>query len=235
MDYAVEFNHTGTHYVWVLGGPDTSTGTPTGNDSLHVGLDGQAVPSADRISFAGKWKWSNATMDAAVARVNVRSTGRHIVNVWMREDGFIIDKLVLTTDPDYVPTGSGPAESPQTNGTLTAPAINPKAGNFSDRVTVTLTAEPQAVIYYTLNGSSPTRNSTRYQGAFELSTTTTVKALAVATDYIDSTISEATFTVVPKDDTSGAFHQDRATNGWCRSRPRTLPPMSPRALIAGSA
>ena len=31
----------------------------------------------------------------------------------MWEDGFVIDKLVLTTDAGYVPLGTGPAESPR--------------------------------------------------------------------------------------------------------------------------
>jgi hypothetical protein len=31
----------------------------------------------------------------------------------MREDGFIVDKVLLTDDPDYIPAGLGPAESPR--------------------------------------------------------------------------------------------------------------------------
>lgn len=50
-------------------------------------------------------------MDGPVATVNVATTGVHVVDVWMREDGFIIDKLVITTDPSFAPTGLGPAES----------------------------------------------------------------------------------------------------------------------------
>jgi hypothetical protein len=34
----------------------------------------------------------------------------------MREDGFTVDKLLLTTDPNEVPSGLGPAESPRTGG-----------------------------------------------------------------------------------------------------------------------
>ncbi len=34
-----------------------------------------------------------------------------MVSIWMREDGLILDKLVLTTDPGFTPAGSGPAES----------------------------------------------------------------------------------------------------------------------------
>ena len=31
-----------------------------------------------------------------------------MVNIWMREDGLAIDKFVITSDPDFVPTGVGP-------------------------------------------------------------------------------------------------------------------------------
>jgi hypothetical protein len=37
----------------------------------------------------------------------------HTINVWMREDGFVFDKLVLTTSATYTPTGSGPPSSPR--------------------------------------------------------------------------------------------------------------------------
>jgi hypothetical protein len=33
------------------------------------------------------------------------------VNFWMREDGFLMDKLILTTDSAFTPAGTGPAES----------------------------------------------------------------------------------------------------------------------------
>ncbi len=33
------------------------------------------------------------------------------VNVWVQEDGIFIDKIVLTTNSSYTPSGTGPAES----------------------------------------------------------------------------------------------------------------------------
>ena len=45
LDYRINFVKTGVHYVWVRGvGPTGS------DDSVHVGLDGAAVATADRIS-----------------------------------------------------------------------------------------------------------------------------------------------------------------------------------------
>ncbi len=107
LDFSVNFTTTGIHYVWIRGfGPNAQ------GDSLHVGLNGQAISSADRIQgFNSSWKWSNQTMDGVRAAINVAKSGIHTINVWMREDGFFIDKIVLTTNPGYVPSGTGPAES----------------------------------------------------------------------------------------------------------------------------
>ena len=112
LDYQVEFVTTGTHYIWVRGfGPSTAS------DSLHVGLNGAEVSSADNIagfSPTKQWVWSNQRQSTgAVRTLNITSPGVHTINVWMRESGMVFDKLVLTKDASYVPTGVGPAESPR--------------------------------------------------------------------------------------------------------------------------
>jgi hypothetical protein len=47
----------------------------------------------------------------------------------MREDGFIIDKIVMTTNPNYVPTGTGPVES-RNNGLKIANMITSVAADI---------------------------------------------------------------------------------------------------------
>ncbi len=110
LDYEVNFAKKGTHYVWVR-----SYRTGGNDDSLHAGLDGQENTTANRIQCAGpdnSWNWSNGTMDAPRrATIEVPSAGVQTFNIWMREDGSRIDKILLTTNPDYVPTGTGPIES----------------------------------------------------------------------------------------------------------------------------
>jgi len=120
VDYTVQFTQAGTHYIWVRG-----LGATTSDDSLHVGLNGQEIGSSDRLSgFAPTWTWSNQTMDGAVAAFTVPTPGEHTLNVWMREDGTLFDKILLTTNPTYpTPTGHGPAESPQ--GTPPPPETEP--------------------------------------------------------------------------------------------------------------
>ena len=98
LDYQVEFSQTGRYYVWIRG-----MGQTDDDDSLHVGLDGREITSSDRISLftpLSSLTWSQGTMDGPVATIDIDSAGAHTINVWMREDGFIFDKLVLTFESD---------------------------------------------------------------------------------------------------------------------------------------
>jgi hypothetical protein len=108
LDYEINFVKTGTYYVWVRG-----WGVDGGADSIHSGLDNQAIATADRITgFMTNYRWTNAAYeDPERIMFDVTTPGKHTLNIWMREDGAIVDKIVLTTNPDYQPTGDGPPES----------------------------------------------------------------------------------------------------------------------------
>lgn len=107
LTFTVDFSTTGTYYVWIRG-----IGLSANDDSCHVGLDGVAVPSADRITgFTSGLSWSRSTMDGPFATLQVSQAGLHDVNLWMREDGLSVDKIALTTNPGFWPVGNGPAES----------------------------------------------------------------------------------------------------------------------------
>ena len=75
-----------------------------------------------------------------------------------------------------------------------APAISPAGGTFngSQQVTITDTVSG-ATIYYTTDGSTPTTGSTKYTAPFQLSTDTTVQAIASASGYLQSAVSSATY------------------------------------------
>lgn len=114
-DYFVEFTQPGTYYVWVRGLADSAPGVGQ-NDSINVGLDGVLPAASDRIGFSpfgAGYVWSGTTLDGnSRASVVVETPGRHTIKVWMREDGFLLDKVLFSNNPDFVPTGSGPPEKP---------------------------------------------------------------------------------------------------------------------------
>lgn len=83
-----------------------------------------------------------------------------------------------------------------------APVISPNGGTFTGSQTVTITcAAPDAAIYYTTDGSTPTADSTKYSGGFTLTASAAVKAFAVSADAAASDIVTAVFT--KKSGTSG--------------------------------
>jgi len=128
LEYEIDFVKTGTYYPWILAwGPDGNS------DTCHVGLDGQEINTADQLHrWENNYRWSNDTRSASGherASFEVTSTGLHVLNIWARESGLIIDKIVLTTNPDYTLTGTepGPPESPRGTRTI-ASDPNPADG-----------------------------------------------------------------------------------------------------------
>lgn len=110
LDFVVHFVRTGHYYVLVRG-----LGAP-GDNSCHVGVDGAPAPAADRISPPGDAPlptptWISTTLDGPGASLDVTTTGTHTISVWMMEDGFGFDRLILTTNPSFSPVGAGPAPS----------------------------------------------------------------------------------------------------------------------------
>ena len=119
-----QVSRAGTHYLVARGyGEDGS------DDSFHAGLNGVEITTSDRITgFSGSLRWSGTTMDGnTMAEFEVPSAGEHTLNVWMREDGFIVDKFILTTNPDFEPPNDdkGPPESPQGGGASGGGASGP--------------------------------------------------------------------------------------------------------------
>src|SRR6266404_3798797 len=109
LDYRVYFTTSGTFSVWVRGAGDSDAAG--GNDSISLGLDGAIAYRINGVfpQSAG-YAWGQ-TATPAGATFTVPTPGYHVLNAWMREDGFGFDKLVLSSNPTLNPTGIGPAES----------------------------------------------------------------------------------------------------------------------------
>lgn len=89
---------------------------------------------------------------------------------------------------------------------VVTPTITPNGGTIFKEQDITLSCNTKdASIYYTIDGSEPTVSSTKYEGAFTLSASATVKAIAVKEGYNDSQVASATYTVVSNDATKYRF------------------------------
>ena len=75
-------------------------------------------------------------------------------------------------------SGSQNSGSEQQQNTLAKPTIS-GANPFTESTEVTMSGPEDAEIYYTTDGSTPSAQSTLYEGGFTLSDTTTVKAIAI--------------------------------------------------------
>jgi hypothetical protein len=93
-----------------------------------------------------------------------------------------------------------------------APAFNPAGGTYTSAQTVTITSSTSgASIRYTINGTTPTATTgTLYSGPVNISTTTTLRAIAFKSGNTDSTVTTATYTI----NTTGGGTTITPTNGF---------------------
>jgi hypothetical protein len=76
------------------------------------------------------------------------------------------------------------------------PTFNPAPGTYSSAQQVTIsTTTPNATIYYTTDGSTPTTASTKYTGPVAISTTETLKAIATASNLTNSAVASGLYTI----------------------------------------
>jgi N-acetylneuraminic acid mutarotase len=98
-------------------------------------------------------------------------------------------------------TGYGNSAIATANYTITLPAaatptFNIPAGNYNSPQSVTISdTTPGAVIYYTINDATPTASSNVYSIAIAVSTSETLKAIAMATGYSPSQVASAAYTI----------------------------------------
>jgi hypothetical protein len=107
LTYRVDFGREGRYFVWLRayagGGKD---------NTAFIGIDGAWNPVPAQVCGAAGWDWTSALRDEAAggtcseterAWLDVEAAGPHNVQVSLREDGFELDQLFLTLDPDVAP------------------------------------------------------------------------------------------------------------------------------------
>ena len=148
LSFDLDVTTTGDYYIWVR-----MWATDANANSVHVGVNGAINPSSKGAQLAtlGEWTWLRLARGASALTHTIDTPGANTFNIWMREDGTIVDKAILTTDVDFVPTGEGPAESPQVTS---AAALAGKAGDAAAGKQI-LGDEIQLPTEYALNGNYP--------------------------------------------------------------------------------
>ena len=155
LTYKVQFQTPGRYYVWARA---FSSGSE--DNGLHVGIDGTWPESGQRLQWcAGKnsWHWESKQRteeqhcgEAHKIFLDVPAAGVHEIHFSMREDGFELDRWVMTTDRDFErPEGIGPTS-------LIHAGTAPKAFALVEAAPASA-PEPEASS--TSNQNSPTRTS----------------------------------------------------------------------------
>ena len=89
--------------------------------------------------------------------------------------------------------------------TCSKPTFSPAAGSYEGTQNVTITSTTGATIYYTTDGSTPTTTSSVYSTAIPVAADMTIKAYAVKSEYNDSEVAEAAYTITEGPDVTIAF------------------------------
>jgi len=112
MSWEIEFTSTGTYYVWARMAQNTDD-----HDAIHIGLDGNLTSYGGEGMFVADpgWNWANSIENETLnwrAFVDVATPGRHTFDVWVKEDGVQLDRLVLVQSATWTPgQTTGPNES----------------------------------------------------------------------------------------------------------------------------
>jgi hypothetical protein len=119
--------------------------------------------------------------------------------VWMRQSEIVGNTVKLKGQTD---NGTHATENVSVvaigaaDNTAPTVDVDPDSKSFNDKVSVTITTNDNtATIYYTTDGSTPTASSTVYTGAFDVTTTTTVKAIAIDPVGNESSVDSETYTL----------------------------------------
>ena len=145
MQYEIEFTETGSYYVWAR-----VYGEADGDLTVHGGVDGVVSASKLEGNVEAQWTWTNLDTKDKRVTVGILTPGPYTFNVWMRDDGLYIDKIVLTTDPDFTPTGLGPTESSR------ASSAPESMSTMQDAGALRLTKEQEEIpVEFVLDGNYP--------------------------------------------------------------------------------
>ena len=118
---------------------------------------------------------------------------------------------------------------------LPKPVITPLGGDFANAVTVTLAEDaPGVSLYYTLDDTTPTADSTRYTGPFAITNTANLKVVALKPGAVDSGVATAAFNNTAAAGHGGGLTGEYWAGGANPDAPATLTRTDPEVDANGS-
>lgn len=168
------------------------TVTNTGNQLLHLALPA-SVPNSYTVQPGQGFSENQAviapqaTAVFSVQPVTGLGAGPHTAQITVTD-------VVAVGETHKIEKSIPVSFTVQDQQTVAAPSITSE-GYFIDALTVTITCATQgASIHYTTDGTEPTEQSALYTAPLALTEAATVRAIAVKTNWINSTVASQTFT-----------------------------------------
>src|SRR5271165_3666745 len=176
-------------WTFTANSASTTTATPTFSLSAGTYLGTQTVSISDSTSGAAIFYTLDGTTPATSAggstlaySIPITVSASETINAIATASGY---------SPSAVATAAYVIKSQ-----VAAPTFSPGAGTYSSPQTVAIsTTSPNASIYYTTNGTTPTTSSTVYTAPLTVSASETVQAMATASGFFNSNVSSAAYTI----------------------------------------
>ena len=196
----------GSDRLWMLGGgtsPDNA-GTQYGNDLWLYQINSGSLPSAALPTFT---PGTSTVLSGQQITLSDASPG---ASIYYLPNGATTPTLY--TQPIQVAgsislsafaAAAGYLNSPVATANYTVLPANPPvfslaAGTYATAQSLTITdATSGAAIYYTVDGSTPTVNSTLYNGPISITASQNVQAIAVAAGFSVSSVTSAIYSIWP--------------------------------------
>jgi hypothetical protein len=160
---------TGSSTTLTAGSP----GSVSSSDCTLYGLGSSAVYVGDRVILTINLSFASSFAGTHPVEISANTIGNNQVGP------FPFGVFTVNTSPAAV-----------------TPVILPTGGAFASVQSVTISdSTPGATIYYTTDGSGPTTNSIQYSGAFTVSQSETINALASAPSYSQSLVATAAYII----------------------------------------
>ena len=196
------YNATQTLYKWTYSSTSQVAATPALSLAAGTYTTAQSLALGTTTAGAAIYYTLNGTTPTASSTLY---TGPITVNATETVKAVAVASGYLNSD-------IGAAAYTVTLPTAATPTFSPAGGSYTGAQTVTISSttpisSPNAVIYYTTDGTTPSTSSTVYAGPITVAGSETVKAIVAGTYYNPSAVASATYTisVAPHIATVGSF------------------------------
>lgn len=106
LSYAIKFNESGRYYLWLRARAVNGNTRPL----VKIAMTPATGGTAQQVSnFNEQWQWIGLDEYQNNLLVDIASSDTYTLSVATDDTNLQIDKIVLSVEPGYVPTGIGPS------------------------------------------------------------------------------------------------------------------------------